>query len=926
MYQRPRKWIELSDRGHVVSLAKRRRPNDDAPAMAIHVREAFQRKGDRAKRTDNAIDGEVTKMETDESAAAEEHEVDSGEKTDLGTEKETKALQNYNVIKADEHTSGDQQVTVKKEKESENGSDKDGDVERMDEEGDVVDGKVKVEKSELHAGESSDKDNSKSNESNSNKTVKHEDKKELCLIKTETVEDVHSEKENRNAVAVMKSGRQQRRARPRQDLEKIIGNLLTNRKPFLAKVKLSSPKLDALMHTHQHVSPRKRILREFERVSLDEAGGGTGHGHSAANLSSSSSAPSSSSGGKRHRSRVHPNGMGKSGSSSSTFFVPSTGMLMGAPQSNGNGHLLSAGGGGNSKLAINSNGAAAGSSGGAGSNKPLSMPPNNSLVAAAPSTPSKPISSYSIISLLGHNSSGSSSSHSNNNNNNTHSASPRNDPPTSEMTLNPHHQQQFASSQQQQMESAAAGKGMDLQQYNKSLPPKKKLSSPPAQTMMHSTSSNSNHSWSSPKATDPPLFSLPQRMRSPEMSPSPEQSGRLGGLKSHYAASSSASGAVAVPAATSFHPYLNVSNRASPSDDGASLNGNTRYAHHPHRSSPQFIRDRHLSSGSSPSSRYSPVHGITSGKNPPAAHGAASPYSNASRPSPMSATSPLSSHYFPTSSGVAAGSSRRSPSPVATRPTERANDRFLMQRRLLEEDRDRLSESELNALAMQQQQQQHMEFERYAKFYGAAGAHGVMAPGPPPPHLMVPGFEHLSAAGGASPASLMSSLHQAAYLMYPPTGANGGGGPGGASYISSAYYQQYMAAAAAAMYGRGSPLWPYMAAGGIPGPPSSPMRMPPGGVGGASTGLHHSPQIMQHAPSPGLSRRDEARGRMSPGSPLAFRLGETRVAAVATEHNREDPGKCKRKGEQVDSGNKLSNCSCWRFYSIFPDRCSPESL
>lgn len=309
----------------------------------------------------------------------------------------------------------------------------------------------------------------------------------------------------------------------------------------------------------------------------------------------------------------------------------------------------------------------------------------------------------------------------------------------------------------------------------------------------------------------------------------------------------------------------------------------------------------------------------------------------------MSATSPLSSHYYPTTSSTGGSASatttpsqasksshshhhRRSPSPQShhseSRSSERSMDRsaerYLSQRRLIEEDRDRLGESELNALAMQQQQ---MEFERYAKFYGAA-PHSMLAPGPVPPHLMMPGFEHMSEAaaaahlmrpsaagpGGPSPAALMSSLHQAAYLMYPPTGNGGGGGgsgPPGAPYLpasSMPYYQQYMAAAAAAMYGRGSPLWPYMAAGGIPGPPGSPMGMPGRMPSGA--GMHHSPQMM-HGSMQGREERGSAfpdrSERMSPGSPLALRIGDRdrgsereaaiRESAMAMEQSREDPGK-----------------------------------
>lgn len=945
VYVRPRKWIELSDRAHVVSLRKRRRPFDSAARM-LTSNEAFQRREVVLKH-----EGErVVKMETEE----EESKCETvQEKTDLGTEKvngdsvnekpaasvegeETGAV--HVKVEDGEDTYGKKSAEGSRgvSKESEESGRDDGVAGTMDE--DAVDGmamKVDGDDKERKGGH---KDNSNSDETDSNKTVTEEDQVEKMDVKEEVKEpddpDIKQqvvvkdtpeereevEKENiekeqkevknkemaRGTIATkttITTGRRIRRKR--QDLERIVSTLLTSRKALLAKLKMSSPKLDALMHSHmhQHVSPRKRILREFERVTLDEANGGG---------SSASSAAPNSSAGKRHRARVHQNGngggIGKSGTSSSTFFVPSTGMLMGAPQSNGNGHSQHSGSGSGSSKLVNNGGG-----GSKESSRSQTLPPPSPASAAQQSTAaSKPISSYSIISLLGHNSSGGGGG--NNNNSHTHhSGSPR--PEALPENLHSAHQQQnFASSQHQlHMESVAAAKGMDLLQYNKSLPPKKKLSPPPTSCPPASSSSSSatalTSNWSSPKATEPHHHRM---MRSPEMSPSPEHGGRSAGGGGAYKSATS-----------SFHPYLNVSNRASPSDDVVSLNGGSRYAHH-HRSSPQqqFVRDRHLS-GSSPNSRYSPVHssGNTNGKNPPAAHGAASPYSTSSRPSPKSATSPLSSHYFSALNAVGTGAAatghskanhHRSPSPAAG-VSDRSGDRFLPQRRLIEEDRDRIGESELTALAIQQQQ---MEFERYAKFYGSA-PHSMLGPGPPPPHLMMPGFEHMSEAAAAhlirpagnSSAALMNSLHQAAYLMYPPTGSTSSGSAGapGAPYLPPStmpYYQQYMAAAAAAaMYGRGNPLWPYMAGGGIPGPPGSPMRMPPG--------LHHSPQMMQQSPILGMGR-DEGRGgflerggRMSPSSPLALRMGgERREAAVresamAMEQCRDDPGKW--RGREIES-------------------------
>lgn len=905
--------------------------------------EAFQRREVVLKHAvELEEDGEkrVVKMETEEEASKCEETVQ--EKTDLGTEKVNGDSVNEKSAASVEGEVAGAAVHVKVEdgemddayedKSAEGSSDVPtesaaGVAEKMDE--DAVDGTTKVMDDDKER-----KDNSNNDQTDSNKTVTGEEQVEKMDVKEEAKElegpvglhlkqqvavkdtlDEREEAEKENIEKEQKEVKNKEMAggmatttptttgrrirRKRQDLERIISTLLTSRKALLAKLKMSSPKLDALMHSlmHQHVSPRKRILREFERVTLDEASGGG---------SSTSSTATNSSAGKRHRARVHQNGngaaIGKSGTSSSTFFVPSTGMLMGAPQSNGNGHSQHGGpGSGSSKLVNNGGG------GSKDSSRSQALPPPSPASAAAQQSTasSKPISSYSIISLLGHNSSGGGGGGGggNSNSHNHHSGSPRPEA-TPENLHSAHQQHNFASSQHQlHMESVAAAKGMDLLQYNKSLPPKKKLSPPPTSCPSSSSSSSTAlaSNWSSsPKATDPHHHLM---MRSPEMSPSPEHGGR------------SAGGGAYKSATSSFHPYLNVSNRASPSDDIASLNGGSRYAHH-HRSSPQqqFARDRHLS-GSSPNSRYSPVHssGNTNGKNPPAAHGAASPYSTSSRPSPMSATSPLSSHYFPALNAAGTGAAatghskanhHRSPSPAAG-VSDRPGDRFLPQRRLIEEDRDRIGESELTALAIQQQQ---MEFERYAKFYGSA-PHSMLGPGPPPPHLMMPGFEHMSEAAAAhlirppgnSSAALMNSLHQAAYLMYPPTGATSSGSAGGpgAPYLppsSMPYYQQYMAAAAAAaMYGRGNPLWPYMAAGGIPGPPGSPMRMPPG--------LHHSPQMMQQSPILGMGREEgrsgflERGGRMSPSSPLALRIGgerrevAVRESAMAMEQCRDDPGK-----------------------------------
>uniref|UniRef100_A0A182NCP5 Uncharacterized protein n=1 Tax=Anopheles dirus TaxID=7168 RepID=A0A182NCP5_9DIPT len=98
----------------------------------------------------------------------------------------------------------------------------------------------------------------------------------------------------------------------------------------------------------QHVSPRKRILRELEKVSLDDAGGGNGSGTTST---------------KRSRPKSGSAGVGS---------TPVIHLTNGVPVAN-------------------------------------SLSPASSHLPPAPPVVSRPFSSYSITSLLGHSSSGSSS-------------------------------------------------------------------------------------------------------------------------------------------------------------------------------------------------------------------------------------------------------------------------------------------------------------------------------------------------------------------------------------------------------------------------------------------------------------------------------------------------------------------------------------
>ncbi|XP_059610132.1 protein hairless [Phlebotomus argentipes] len=318
----------------------------------------------------------------------------------------------------------------------------------------------------------------------------------------------------------------------------------------------SSPKVDS---GHQHVSPRKRILREFERVSLDDT---------------------SSQSMKRHRAK----------NSTNTVVVSSTrSVATAAPAFQSGPNVPSASATVISKTVMPN---------GSGGHEPTPPPPASHEAASVSSSGaavSKPISSYSIISLLGHN------------NNSSSSSSKTNDKDTSTSHAKEH----------ESTVSPASPCGGDVQNR---LPPKKKQSPP-----------YGNNNWSpKPSATgaaqrqnSSPLSNVGSPsshnynlMRSPDLSPSPEQQHSLSRYKSHYTGLHySGSGGTPSGSSAAYHPYL--ATRGSPSGGTSSPSSeafNSRY-----RSSggflsgsPQHNRANNNSpSSSSPYSRYSPIPNTT---------------------------------------------------------------------------------------------------------------------------------------------------------------------------------------------------------------------------------------------------------------------------------------------------------------------------
>ncbi|KFB52382.1 AGAP004344-PA-like protein [Anopheles sinensis] len=140
----------------------------------------------------------------------------------------------------------------------------------------------------------------------------------------------------------------------------------------------------------QHVSPRKRILRELEKVSLEEGGSGT----------------------TMKRSRPKSGGGGSVGGAGTPVIVTATTATpLSALPTNGaiNGSSNGSSGGGGSRTNGHLNGTGSGSNGskhlsnGVGSRSPVTAASSASAPPPTATTPvTRPFSSYSITSLLGH--------------------------------------------------------------------------------------------------------------------------------------------------------------------------------------------------------------------------------------------------------------------------------------------------------------------------------------------------------------------------------------------------------------------------------------------------------------------------------------------------------------------------------------------
>lgn len=677
-----------------------------------------------------------------------------------------------------------------------------------------------------------------------------------------------------------KTGGQKRR----RHMNEIVSCLEANRMKLMTKLKTCSalPKVDALVQSHlatQHVSPRKRILRELERVSLDENNG----------------YPSPSVGGtafpatamKRHRAKMHnSNGVahrtGSSNSSnnhnnqhpstsssvqSNTFFVPSTittNYLFSVNSSRDQQNSGSSSSSSNSNNNINNNKTTSGGvsngttsspsklsssshqnhlhqkDGGNSITAPISRPlavlnsNNNSNNNKSSSTTnsngnsktSKAVSSYSIISLLARDSESSSAS-----------------TPT------------CSSSQQQQPPPPHSATVAD---HHKSLPPKKKLSPPPLlsaasvcgssagpgiptrawsprviSSPSHISGGNnmvrnlSSSSASSPihntSTIESPMSAINYNlMRSPELSPSPE----------HHASHASGGGAL-----------LTGRYKASHLGSGSertreSFSSSTSF--HPYfgltnRGSPSETMSTSSDSG--------PVAFSNNNNNSRYRSSPQQPYlreaQNNSNSSPNLRYSPVTVVEGSRRSIIAAPSAP----PSALLPLSLAYHHPMMGAHHLLE---RMTVEELELFKSKEDQLRHqIELERYAKTLYGAHLGGLSASSH---HAGFDLTDHQAAAQLLRP-SLMSSLHQS-YLMYPPTSngmsgpspSNGGGGQAappstsvasssGASLhssVPSSHYQHYAAAAAAAaaaMY-RTNPLWPYAAAAAGELPPPALVTMP----------------------------------------------------------------------------------------------------
>lgn len=367
-----------------------------------------------------------------------------------------------------------------------------------------------------------------------------------------------------------------------------------------------------LYYHQQHVSPRKRILREFEKVSLEDSTGN----HT-----------------KRSRSKnTALNGVGHAGgvstvNASSTAMLPTNTMSGSRNLANGNHSTPSTNTSGHQSEAI--------------SKSPMTSTSNAPSTTATPPA-SRPFSSYSITSLLGHsvnhnNSSSSSSSNSSNNGKiDAHSIttardgdvandyltrriSPRS-PPT---PVSPAHQSSLSSSR------LSSSNGKKKSPTNGSLAAATTSSSSSIAAVQSSPYQHQHSQHHQPHHRSPmnsPVNYGRAVTRSPNLSPSPEQAFRH--QRSQF---NSVFTSISSPT-SGFHPYMPPTSRASPSTSGALSPPMTNELHR-YRNSYKTI--------GSPGSSIGAAHSYSSTSGSPSSYSARyspSTYSQLSPP-PASTTS-----------------------------------------------------------------------------------------------------------------------------------------------------------------------------------------------------------------------------------------------------------------------------------------------
>lgn len=351
-----------------------------------------------------------------------------------------------------------------------------------------------------------------------------------------------------------------------------------------------------LYYQQQHVSPRKRILREFEKVSLED---------STANST------------KRSRSKGNSlNGIGQhlthipSGTATN---IPVSSINTG---SNPTSSALSFGNApSNSSIANGNHSSAPATTTGTGD--PAKSITNTAATAAAATPTSRPFSSYSITSLLGHsvNNNSGSKADCNTARDSASEYATRRSSPKSPTPISPAHQSSLSSSR-----------------FNSSNA--KKKSPPNGNTVASSTSNGPYHHHHHQTHRSPmnsPVSYGRTATHSPNLSPSPEQIMRQ--QRQQYGNPLSS---ISSPT-SGFHPYMPPTTRASPSTSGA--------LSPPMATDLQRYRNSYKTTGS-PSSSIGAGHSYSSTSGSPSSYSARYSPSTYSQLSPPPATSTHSTAHY----------------------------------------------------------------------------------------------------------------------------------------------------------------------------------------------------------------------------------------------------------------------------------------